>query len=266
MSENTLEHSINLTNVLSPKWNPHPEEVFRAISSELRPVPTFLTANHVAQDCTTTLHWICIELVTNAVNALFSHALITKTGLSRNTLLTVFDANPLWGEVALHHVTVQTSGPRMQQIEQRLAMPLERFLTLPQRQKFASVGVFEAPHQIVVRCHVVSSSRHVVCDVRSPLPPTDDDRHEILARFQDPDATAHTIQQQRAYRQDADGCYWLPSLTGGGGMGLVVCLRKAHTADLSSRFSRRPWRRVKPSFACRPMAINLLLMNRSRKI
>jgi hypothetical protein len=239
MSESTLKHGINLTNILSPKWNPHPEEVFRAISSELRPVPTFLAANHVAQDCTTRIHWICIELVTNAVNALFSHALIAKTGMSRNTLLSVFAANPLWGEVAFNHVTAQTSGIRMQQIEQCLSMPLERFLTLPQHQKFASVGVFEAPHQIIVRCGVASATRHVVCDVCSPLPPTDDDLHEILARFHEPDATARTIQRQRAHRQDADGCYWLPSLTGGGGMGLLACLRKAHTANLSLTFLKQ---------------------------
>jgi hypothetical protein len=239
MSESTLKHRINLTNVLSPTWNPHPEEVFRAISSELRPVPTFLAANHVAQECATTIHWICIELVTNAVNALFSHALIAKTGMSRNALLTVFAANPLWGEVALNHVKAQPSGTLMQVVEQRLSMPLEPFLTLPQKQKFASVGVFEAPHQIVVRCDVVSSTQHVVCDVRSPLPPTDEDLHEILARFHEPDATARTIQRQRAHRQDADGCYWLPSLTGGGGMGLLACLRKAHAADLSLTFLKQ---------------------------
>ncbi len=124
----------------------------------------------------------------------------------------------------------------MQRVEQRLSMSLERFLSLPQRQKFASVGVFEAPHQILVRCHVAVSTRQVVCDVCSPLPPTDEDLREILVRFQHPEATVHTIQRQRAHRQDADGCYWLPSLTGGGGMGLLACLRKANTADLSLTF------------------------------
>ncbi len=232
---NTMKHVICLEHVLRRSWNPHPEEVFHAITTELHPVLSCLRAHHHRQECELIL-WILTELITNAVNALFSAALITKTHLSRNILLTVFQVNPLHGEVALRRLSPSPSEAVVRTIEHGLGMRIPTFLRLPHRDKFTHVGVWDAPHDILVQYARDDAVPAWACQVESSVPPTRDDVKEIRARIHRYDTTLNAIHEQRRDLKSSDGCYWLPSLTGGGGMGLLACLRKAQDAGCALTF------------------------------
>ncbi len=229
-----MELAVDLSNVLQDAWNPHPDEVVRAINEELNPAISFLESRAGGRKIDA-VRWILMELATNAVNALFSHALIERTGASREELLSVFKANPLWGDACLKRLESHPVNPMGARVEQALGMRLSEFLRLSQAGKFRQAGVFDFPHGITVACRIPGDGSFEV-DVASPVPPSPGDLREVAARFERYEETKALVIERRAGTRDQDGMYWLPSFTGGGGMGLLACIAKAAESGLSFRF------------------------------
>jgi hypothetical protein len=211
-----------------------PEPYTLALIEQLRPITEMLTGSSPgwsAEDIGT-IGWIAMELVSNAIAAALGIALGDATGLPRKDLLEVLGTSAIWpGPENLH----RPAGSREAHNAFRLTVGMEPedWLRLPVAERFRSIGIRPEAGWVTVSCVVNPESGELGLLVSSLKPPLEGDLVEILGRLTDPDSSRVRISAIREPHRDQDGIYHMPSFTGGGGMGLILCGETARGLGLT---------------------------------
>ncbi len=211
----------------------NPELLFLAIDQQLEPVVCFLY-KRTSRLNLEKVKWILTEIISNALTAPIGTSVIQQTGLPRNQLLEAFGTSVLWPHPALDYRSL--SGPQhvYHKIESALGHSAADFIRLPLSEKFRLLGIPLSENWIRVIVNCAQETHDLEIIVESDHPPCDEDEAEIMNRFADPALKKAEISSLREKYVDEDGLYHLPSFTGGGGCGLLVCIEAS--ADMRLHF------------------------------
>jgi hypothetical protein len=171
-----------------------------------------------------TLLWMLMEITLNALNSRLGSALRALSGLSGGRLLDVLGVNVLYPDESV--TEMDYSGPEAKRLAGLLGMDLEEFVRLPLRGKFDALGVPLSPGWVTLETRTREQGSYAVA-IRSLCPLHEEDHREVLKRFEDPDGAREEVLERRKPWGDDQGVYRMPSFTGGGGMGLLECIRMA---------------------------------------
>lgn len=212
-----------------------PERLFRAIEAELEPVVEHLHRNNPPVDLDR-LTWILIELVTNSLTAPLGKILAAKTGLPRQELLDAFGTNVLWPHPSPDRIGRTASSAVRQRLGSSVGCSADQFVRLPLREKFRILGIAldEGWLRVIFRSGEPKGDFEML--VESDYGPSDDDHREILRRFDEYDSERAKIVELRKNHADPEGTYHIPSFTGGGGAGLLMCIRTANELGLDFEY------------------------------
>jgi hypothetical protein len=208
-----------------------PERLFRAVENELEPVVDHLRRHNPPPDLDK-LRWILIELVSNSLTAPLGKALGERTGLTRRQLLDAFGTSVLWPHPSGNRIArTEPSGVRGQ-LEAAVGSSVGEFLKLPLCEKLKVLGISLSEEwlRVVVRVGEARSDFEIL--VQSDHGPSDDDHREILKRFEDYAGERNKVIELRKTHEDGNGICPIPSFTGGGGAGLIVCIQAAKDLGL----------------------------------
>jgi hypothetical protein len=233
----TMELRPDIAALLADADGPEPYTL--ALIGQLRPITEMLTDScpgWSAEDIGT-LGWIAMELVSNAIAAAMGSALGHATGIPRRDLLEVLGTSAVWP--GPEHLRRPAGSPEAG-IAFRLAVGMEPedWLGMPLAERFQSIGIRAESGWVTVSYSVSPESGELDLLVSSLTPPLEGDLVEIRGRLSDPDACRARISGIRELHRDPEGMLHMPSFTGGGGMGLILCGEKARglglTLDLAS--------------------------------
>ncbi len=166
------------------------------------------------------LGWVLMELVSNAMLAPLGSALHDRLGLDRDRMLALLGTSAVWPGPR----SMRRAGPeRLRELfRSRVGMDVDDWLDLPLRERMGALGVETAADHVTVSA--AGGPARLEVRVSSSHPPLPGDLEAARERIGDP-AVAETIARERAPFEDGDGIFHMPSLTGGGGFGLICCSR-----------------------------------------
>ncbi|MHC5037491.1 MAG: hypothetical protein ACYTHM_09275 [Planctomycetota bacterium] len=201
-----------------------PEALFRAIERQVEPAVRILDTGASRPD-PEKVKWILIEVVTNALTAPVGATLMERTGLSRNALLEAFGSSVLWPHPSAEHQEPAGTKPDRERIASVVGMSVADFMSLPLSGKFRLLGIPSDRSWIRVEVRAGPGKGNFEIFVDSDRSASADDEAEIRKRFEDPGGQKEKIASVREDYVDAEGIYHLPSFTGGGGTGLLACMK-----------------------------------------
>ena len=153
-------------------------------------------------------------------------------------LLGALDVNPVWGPADSETRAYDAADPALQALEEAAGRPIRDYLRLRLVEKFRVFGLQGAPDWVRVRASVREGTKDFEVFVESDGAPAPEDAEEIVRRFLDYEGTLAEVKAQAEAYTDARGRMFRPSFTGGGGMGLLVCIRMCETQGLHLDFLR----------------------------
>jgi len=211
-----------------------PEPYTLALIGQLRPITEMLTGScpgWSAEDIGT-IGWIAMELVSNAIAAAMGSALGDATGLPGKDLLEVLGTSAIWpGPENLHRPAGSLEAHDAFRLT--VGMEPEEWLRLPLEERFQSIGIRAETCWVTASCKVNPEPGEIDLMVSSLTPPLEGDLDEIRGRLTDPDSHRARISGIRELHRDAEGMVHMPSFTGGGGMGLILCGETARGLGLT---------------------------------
>ncbi|GEM_PF-2328038 len=209
-----------------------PEEFTLALLSRMREVAGFVC--NFSRDSSRepeTLAWMLMELTSNAISSAPGSVLGRLTGLTRDEMLGVFGTSVIWpGDADIRHPT--GSEVNLLRVERVLGMKCGEWLDLPALERFTSLELLPGDGWVTVRASVQPEWRSFAVWVSSTHPPLDGDLSLIRRILREPDTSRDEVLDLRKAHTDSDGMYHIPSFSGGGGLGLLECIRLAGENDL----------------------------------
>jgi hypothetical protein len=219
----------DLAAVIDAAVNEDPALIVYAINSQLGPIVD-LTLSSGAEVDREELLWILMEITLNAVNAKVGSSLAEVAGYSREKLLEVFQVNILYPDSTVE--SKDYSGPDAEAVSSVLGMSIPRFVKLSLSDKLLTLGVTASPGWITIDVSLSEDYPAFSILVRSEDPISDEDHEEIIRRFREPDLVKREVLERRKPWEDEQGVFRMPSFTGGGGVGLLECIRLAAEAGI----------------------------------
>ncbi len=212
-----------------------PERLFRAVGKELEPAVELLRRHTPSIDLHR-LTWILIELVSNSLTAPLGKVLAQKTGLTRQELLEAFGTSVLWPHPSLDRIDRTVASALRRRLESAIGCSADEFLDLPLCEKSKMLGIprDEDWLSVVVRFGQRAGGFEIL--VQSDYGPSEDDHREILSRFKNYEGEKAKVVELRKKHADENGIYHIPSFTGGGGAGLLMCIRTARELGLQFEY------------------------------
>jgi hypothetical protein len=132
--------------------------------------------------------------------------------------------------------SVDFSGPRVDAVESVLGMTIPEFVSSPLRLKFDAIGIGLSPGWVTVATEINAELPRFEVTVSSDDPVSGEDDREIRSRFDDPSGMRKAVLEKRKPWEDEDGIFRMPSFTGGGGMGLLECIRLSNEHGLKLEY------------------------------
>ena len=203
--------------------NSDPSRIVESLNEILEPAVE-AAGKGLPTDIRGALQWILMEITLNALNCRIGNGLRGLTGRGRGELLEVIGVNVLYPDGSAD--LADYSGPGAVELAGRLGMGIPEFVRLALKEKYAVLGTSTAPGWVTLQTVSYGGGGFSV-KVVSDDPVCDEDHREILRRFVDPVRTREEVLRERSGWEDGDGIFRMPSFTGGGGMGLLACIRKA---------------------------------------
>lgn len=207
-----------------------PEAFTYAIIDELDPVMEFLNA-HLSISDDDTVKWILMELTANAIAAPACYLLGTETGLSREEMLSVIGTSVVWPGTC-KCISSEASQESVIRLEEELGVTIPQWLSMNLKDRIGRLGLETRSNWVSITACINTIDKRFEIVVQSEYPPLRGDIEEIRCRFESPDETTSRIREERAAFEDEEGIYHMPSFTGGGGMGLLACIRLAEEKNL----------------------------------
>lgn len=207
-----------------------PEAFTYAIIDELDPVMEFLNS-HLSISDNDSVKWILLELTANAVAAPACYLLGTGTGLSREEMLSVVGTSVIWPDIGK---CSSSEAPKefVIRMEKVLGVSIPQWLSLNLKDRISRLGLECRNNWVRITASISTADKRFKIVVQSEYPPLRGDIEEIRCRFESTDETTRRIRKERAPFEDEEGIYHMPTFTGGGGMGLLACIRLAEEKDL----------------------------------
>ncbi|RKZ10157.1 hypothetical protein DRQ25_03895 [Candidatus Fermentibacteria bacterium] len=218
----------NLTTVFDNSSGP--EAFTFALIDELVPVIEFLKG-HLSVSDDESVKWILMELTANAATAPISYTLGRETGLTRDEMLTAIGTSALWPDLSARSLS-GSSQESVVCIEQVLGISIPEWLSLRLKDRICLLGLTPESNWVQIRVDIDVQQDCFSLSVVTSFPPLKEDIEAIRCRFETPDETTCRIRKERAAFEDEEGIYHMPSFTGGGGMGLLACIRLAEKKNL----------------------------------
>jgi hypothetical protein len=203
--------------------NSDPSRVVAALNVILGPAVE-AAGGGLSPESRETLLWILMEITLNAINSRVGKGLSETTGMGRGELLDIIGVNVLYPDGSADRADY--SGPGAVELAGKLDMGIPEFVRLSLEEKLAVLGTGTSPGWVTLETVSYGGGRFSVT-VLSDDPVSDDDHREILRRFVDPVPARQEVQEENRHWEDGEGIFRMPSFTGGGGMGLLECIRQA---------------------------------------
>lgn len=207
-----------------------PEAFTYAIIDELDPVMKFLNG-HLSVSVDDSVKWMLMELTANAVTVPISCTLGRETGLTRDEMLSAIGTSALWPDLSKRNSS-RSSQESVIRIEQILGISIPEWLSMQLKDRINLLGLTPISNWVQIRANIDVQQNYYSLSVNSGFPPLKGDIEAIRSRFESSDETSIRIRNERKPFEDKDGIYHMPSFTGGGGMGLLACIRLAEEKDL----------------------------------
>ncbi len=207
-----------------------PEAFTYAIINELEPVMEFLNG-HLSISDDESVKWILMELTANAVTAPICYTLGRETGLTRDEMLSAIGTSALWPDLSTRNLS-GSSQESVVCIEQVLGISIPEWLSIHLKDRISLLGLTPERNWVQIKVDIDTQQNCFSLSVVSAFPPLKQDVEAIRCRFETPDETTNRIREERTAFEDKDGIYHMPSFTGGGGMGLLACIRLAEKNNL----------------------------------
>ncbi len=202
-----------------------PEAFTYAIIDELDPVMEFLN-RHLSISDSDSVKWILLELTANAVAAPVCYLLGRKTGLTREEMLSVMETSALWPDLGKRNFS-GSSQDSVSRMEKMLGISIPQWLSMKLKDRISLVGLSTENSWVSISLNISTADKLFEIIVQSEYPILDGDVEEIRCRFESPDEISSRVREERTAFEDEEGIYHMPSFTGGGGMGLLACIRLA---------------------------------------
>ena len=207
-----------------------PEAFTYAIIDELHPVMEFLNG-HLSISYDEGVKWILMELTANAVTAPIGYILGRETGLTRDKMLSAIGTSALWPDLSTRNIS-GSSQESVIRIEQVLGISIPEWLSMELKDRINLLGLTPESNWVQIRADIDVQQDYFSLSVVSAFPPLKEDIEAIRCRFETPDEITYRIRKERTAFEDEEGIYHMPSFTGGGGMGLLACIRLAEKRNL----------------------------------
>ncbi len=224
----TQDFCPDLTTVFNHSTDP--EDFTYAIIDELDPVMKFLN-RHLSISDDDGVKWILMELTANAVTAPVSYLLGRKTGLTREEMLSAFGTSALWPDFSTRNSS-RSSQDSVIRIEKVLGVSIPEWLSMNLIDRINRLGLECRSNWVCITASISTADKRFEIVVQSGYPHLRGDIEEIQCRFESPDEISSRIREERTAFEDEEGIYHMPSFTGGGGMGLLACIRLAEEKNL----------------------------------
>ena len=212
-----------------------PESFTYAIIDELNPVMEFLKGHLFVSD-DESVKWILMELTANAVTAPISYTLGRETGFTRDEMLSAIGTSALWPDLSTRNLS-GSSKESVIRIEQVLGISIPQWLSMQLKDRIKLLGLTPVSNWVQITANIDVQQNSYNLSVVSAFPPLKGDIETIRCRFKTPDEITNKIRKERAAFEDKEGIYHMPSFTGGGGMGLLACIRLARENNLYLDYS-----------------------------
>jgi hypothetical protein len=186
---------------------------------------------HISISDDESVKWILLELTANAITAPVCYLLGTKTGFTREEMLSVIGTSVIWPDTG----KCNSSGASRKlviRMEEVLGVSIPQWLSMNLKDRISRLGLESRSSWVSITASIGTEDANFEIVVQSDYPPLRGDIEEILCRFESPDETSSRIQKERVPFEDKEGIYHMPSFTGGGGMGLLACIRLAEKKNL----------------------------------
>lgn len=203
---------------------PGPEGFTLALLALLRPVAAFACGTPGSSPEPETLTWMIMELVSNSISSALGSTLGRSTGLSRERMLEVFGTSVIWpGEEAIRSPGGTVKDRR--RMSKVLGMEIGEWLDLPALEKFRNLGLLPGKGWVTVQALSDPERMSFSVSVRSSHSPLAGDIKAIRRSLGSPESLKRDVLELRKRHTCSSGMYHIPSFTGGGGMGLLECVR-----------------------------------------
>jgi hypothetical protein len=229
---------VAIRRVLDRTQGSRPVSFVRAIQRELAPLLDALSRRRPDVDADE-VRKILVQLVENAILAAIGTALMQSTGMSRRALLRAIGCDVPWPWGLL------PGSPRggrcsdeVRRIESAMGCGLRRFLRMPLRDKFQTLGIYRRKSWLTLVLEGDDGTGNFSITVRSDIPASPEDRTEILRRFQSWREVLQGFADAEKKAEEAGGVFQVVSFTGGGGFGLAYCIHAAARLRLEFSYVR----------------------------
>lgn len=218
----------NLTNTFNNASGP--EAFYYSIVDEIDPVMEFLN-EHLSISDDETVKGILLELTSNAVTAPIGYTLGRETGLTRDEMLCAIGTSVLWPDLSsrISPVSSQDSVLRMQGV---LGVSIPQWLSMNLIDRVSLAGLTFESRWVSITAQISITDERFEIVIQSEYPLLSGDIEEIHCRFETPEEISSRVREERTAFEDEEGIYHMPSFTGGGGMGLLACIRLAEEKNL----------------------------------
>ena len=218
----------NLTNTFNNASGP--EAFYYSIVDEIDPVMEFLN-EHLSISDDETVKGILLELTSNAVTAPIGYTLGRETGLTRDEMLCAIGTSVLWPDLSMRNSS-RSSHESLIRIEQLLGINIPEWLSMQLKDRINLLGLTPMSNWVQITATIDVQQNCYSLSVVSAFPPLKGDIEAIRYRFESTDEASTWIGKERKSFEDEEGIYHMPSFTGGGGMGLIWCIRLADEKNL----------------------------------
>lgn len=218
----------NLTNTFNNASGP--AAFYYSIVDEIDPVMKFLN-EHLSISDDETVKGILLELTSNAVTAPIGYTLGRETGLTRDEMFSAIGTSVLWPDLSMRNSS-RSSPESLIRIEQLLGISIPEWLSMQLKDRINLLGLTPMSNWVQITANIDVQQNCYSLSVVSAFPALKGDIEAIRYRFESTDEASRWIGKERKSFEDEDGIYHMPSFTGGGGMGLIWCIRLAEEKNL----------------------------------
>jgi len=173
-----------------------------------------------------------MELTGNAISAPIGYRLGEGTHLPRRELLSAIGTSAVWPDINLRK-QCESSMSGVIRIEKLLGCSIDHWLSMILKDRICYLGLDPITNWVSVTVLINSANTEFMITVQSKYPPLEGDIQEILQRFKSPLELCTRVREERSSFEDKEGIYHMPTFTGGGGMGLLECMRIAAEKGLN---------------------------------
>jgi len=179
-----------------------------------------------------------MELTSNAIFAAAGYLLGRRTGLSRKDMLEAIGTSTVWPDLSRRKTPLSSFEP-VYSIEKAFGLSVPEWLSMSLKARILSLGLSPDKSWVRIKVHCDTECQHFNVQVRSEYPALEADVAEVRCRFESTGTTSERILNERKPFEDEDGIYHMPSFTGGGGMGLLECIRLSAENNLYLKYETR---------------------------